>query len=157
MTEWLALAPPTATSTLSPSSKILVSSLTADEKNKLPFTITRTIGILTVLSDTVATKEVSNGAFSAAVVSQRAVTTGITALPDPVTEAGADFWFLYQPWSIIRQVSNNSGSVPFVMMFDSRAQRKVPEGSDIAFVMANASSAFTVEFAVSLRILVKLH
>ncbi len=101
--------------------------------------------------------EEASGAFGATVVSQRAVTTGITALPDPVTEDEADFWFLYKPWAFVFKTTSSGFYTATAMGFDSRAQRKVEEGDDIAFVIANASSSAGCQFQVMLRMLIKLH
>ena len=157
-TEWLSLAAPDVLTTLNPNSKIQFSTgLTTDEVNKLPFTITRTIGLLTVKSDQVALQENTNGAIGICVVSARALTVGITALPDPLTEANADFWFVFQPWSVVREVSNNSGTMSWIKMFDSKAQRKVEEGDQLAFICANSNSGAAIQFGVQLRMLIKLH
>ena len=157
-TEWLSLAAPDAFTTLNPNSKIQFSTgLTATELDKLPFTITRTIGLLVVKSDQVAVQENTFGAMGICVVSERALTVGITALPDPLTEANADFWFVFEPWSVIREVSNNSGTMSYMKVFDSRAQRKVEEGEQLAFIIANSNSGFGIQFGISLRMLIKLH
>ena len=157
-TEWLSLAAQPSYTSLNPNSKIQFSlGLSATELDKLPFTITRTIGLLAVKSDQVAVQESTQGAMGICVVSERALTTGITALPDPITEANADFWFVFEPWTVIREVSNNYGTLSYVKMFDSRAQRKIEEGEQLAFIMANSNSGFGVQFGIQLRMLIKLH
>jgi len=158
-TEWLSLSAPTGVSSGAAGTKSLVTSLTTVEKAKLPFTVVRTIGLLTVLSDQIAAREVPSGTFAATVVTDRAVTVGITALPDPVTESEADYWFLFQPWSCIMQVASGAPvtSSPWIQMFDSKAQRKVEEGEDIVFIFANADSANGVFFTIQFRMLIKLH
>ena len=159
-TEWFALSAPTGVSTLAASSKAIVTSLTTVEKAKLPFTVIRTIGLLTVLSDQIILREVPSGALGATVVTDRARTVGITALPDPVTESEADFWFLFEPWSCIMQVDGTpivTTSSPWIKVFDSKAQRKVEEGEDVVFIIANADSASGVFNTVQLRMLIKLH
>ncbi len=94
-------------------------------------------------------------------MTSRALTVGITALPDPVTESSADFWFLYVPWATgvrIESVAEQSHSATtWSKVFDSKAQRKVEEGEQLAGIMANASSAQGVEFQIQLRMLIKLH
>jgi len=130
----------------------------ATELGKLPFTVTRTIGMLTVKSDQVAGLELAFGALGACVVSERANTTGITALPDPVTEVNADFWFLYQPWALVatsNALTRLDGTMQY--SFDSRAQRKVEEGEQLIGIIANASSVHGANFYLSLRMLIKLH
>ena len=156
-TEWLALSAPSGVSSAAAGTKNIVTSLTTAEKAKLPFTITRTIGLLTVLSDQIVAREVPSGTLGGVVVTDRARTVGITALPDPVTEAESDFWFLFQPWSCIMHAAAETSSTPWINMFDSKAQRKVEEGEDIVFILANADSANGVFFTIQLRILIKLH
>ena len=158
-TEWLSLSAPTAFTGLGASSKIQYSTgLTAAEITKLPFTIVRTIGFAWIQVQ-VETDAVASGAFGAAVVSQRATTVGITALPDPVTESEADFWFLFEPWTAgLRAIAAAGGNdMPYMMRFESKAQRKIEEGEDIAFIMANASSSAAISFQIQLRVLIKLH
>jgi len=156
-TEWLGLglAQPSALGT---SAKLLVGSLDATEKDKLPFTITRTIGQIMVRSDQFAASEDPFGALGATVVTDRAVTVGITALPDPITEVNADYWFLFQNWhaSALIGAGGGVGGV-YVINFDSRAQRKVEEGEDIVFILANGSTTAGMSFHLSFRMLIKLH
>ncbi len=159
-TEWLGLEFVSAPGTVPLGSKLLVASLDATELGKLPFTITRTIGMLTVNSDQNAGMENVSGAFGATVVTERALITGIGSLPDPVTEVNSDTWFLYQDYvfiQIIRDTPAQHGTPLFQYKFDSRAQRKVEEGEQVAFVIANSSTAFGVSFYVQLRMLIKLH
>ncbi len=159
-TEWLSLASPTALSALGAGSKVQFSAgLTTVEIAKLPFTIVKTIGQLYVRSDQDLNSEEAMGALGAAVVSQRATTVGITALPDPVTESEADFWYLFEPWAQSIEIDAGTFGSESVtnVRFQSSAQRKIEEGEDIAFIMANASAAFGIRFGVSLRMLIKLH
>ena len=95
------------------------------------------------------------------IVSERAQAVGITALPDPVIEANADFWFLFVPWATsmtIETVAEQShDNHPYQMVFDSKAQRKVEEGEVFVGIMANASAAQAIEFQIQVRVLIKLH
>ncbi len=154
-TEWLSLDF-TGVNTVAAATKLLVASLDSTELDKLPFTITRTIGLLSMRSDQTGAREMLHGALGATVVSERALTVGITALPDPVTENNADFWFLYTPWAISVEATP-SGQGPMLYAFDSKAQRKVEEGDQVVFVMANQSASFGGQFTLQLRILIKLH
>ena len=54
------------------------------------YTVLRIRGILHVASDQVATVEGQHGAFGAAVVTNQAATTGITAMPKPVDDGNGD-------------------------------------------------------------------
>ena len=156
-TEWLAKTFDVEATVLPSASKIIASSMDADELAKLPFTITRTIGSITVASDQTVALEDLNGALGATIVSERALTVGITALPDPVTEVAADFWFLYQDFSIIGAAENAISLNDRSYRFDSRAQRKVEEGEQIVFIMANASVPAGLKFLLNFRMLIKLH
>ena len=159
-TEWLGLSFATGFSTIPAGSKLQVATMDADEITKLPFTVTRTIGLLTVKSDQNVGLELTMGALGFCVVSERAQTVGITALPDPVTEVAADFWFLYQPWSCVSEfdAGGDLGTLGVNRYaFDSRAQRKVEEGETIIGVIANSSSVHGANFFLSFRMLIKLH
>jgi len=156
-TEWLSLTASGLT-TLAVASKARFAQLVTLEIAKLPFTITRTIGLLYVESDQAAATESASGAMGMTVVSERANTVGITALPDPVTESEADFWFVYEPWQIAFRFSGNGSSdYVYTKVFDSRAQRKVEEGDQIVGVIANVSAGSAVNFGIQFRMLIKLH
>ena len=156
-TEWLAREFVSGFTNIAASSKNLDSVMDTTEKAKLPFTVTRTIGLLTVWSDQVIAFETVNGAVGMAVVTDRATTTGITALPDPVTEANADFWWLYMPFIALGSAAaDSSNQHVFQMKIDSRAQRKVEEGQDLAIIVANASTT-GLSYILDYRILIKLH
>ncbi len=118
-------------------------------------TILRTVGQIGISSDQSGAQEHQLGAFGLIVVSERAVTVGITAIPDPITEIEDDGWFVYQSFNQLGDGSVNSSSK--VYDFDSKAKRIVPsEGRQIVAVMANASPSHAVSFAVNFRILVQL-
>ena len=131
----------------------------ATELAKLPFTITRTIGLLSIISDQATASESPHGAFGALVVSEKAATLGVTALPDPVTEANSDEWFLYGLWdamTVVAAAPAQASSRQYA--FDSRAQRKVEEGEQIVFMIANAGSTpFNAKYHWQYRMLIKLH
>ena len=156
-TEWLSRQFVTDIAPLSVSTKLLVGSLDATEKGKLPFTIIRTLGMLMVCSDQQIATEDPFGALGATVVTDRAVTVGITALPDPITEHNADYWFLYHPWSASQFVGVSIAGGIQVTYFDSKAQRKVEEGEDVVFILTNGSQFDGAEFILTFRMLIKLH
>ena len=125
------------------------------ELAKRPFTVTRTVGSLYVQSDQVAASENPFGSIGMMVVSDQAITTGITAVPDPVSQAASDGWFLYRSFGV--QGGPIGGQEVFEFKFDSRAQRKVEEGFDIAVVVGNsAAAALGIRFSINFRMLVKL-
>ncbi len=156
LTEWFEVPFSTAVTALAASSFVITATLSAVGLAKRPFTITRTVGQLFVTSDQNAAPEEPFGAFGGMVVSEKAATTGATAVPDPVTNAGSDEWFLYQQWALQQRGSAAVQASKNNWDFDSRAQRKVQDGETIVFVMANASAADAILFTAMLRILVKL-
>ena len=155
LTEWIGSANVTAPTVLPAGSFVLSQSLTAAELAKRPFTITRFVGSIYVRSDQIAVRETPFGAVGGIVVSDKAVTTGATAVPDPITQESSDEWFMYQSYAV---AGVNSASEPPLMAypFDSRGQRKVQDGDDVVIVVSNASAANGVEFILKFRMLVKL-
>ena len=156
LTEWFGKAFASDTIALPAASFVIDSSLTATGVAKIPFTITRTIGLLSVMSDQNAAVEVPFGAFGMRVVSAKALATGPTAVPDPVTEVTDDGWYVYQPFSCEGTLSSNAGRPIMQFPFDSRAQRKVEDGDQVVAMMANASAADGLLYVLNLRFLVKL-
>ncbi len=120
-----------------------------------PFTITRTVGMLFIASDQTAATERPFGALGMFVPSEKAATTGTTALIDPITEEDSDQWFMYTQWGV--KADTVSGAPQEIFKFDSRGQRKVEDGQDVAVMIANAASAVGVVYTLKFRMLVKLH
>jgi len=158
-TEWIANPFATDFVTLAANSFVIVNSLSAAGAAILPFTITRIRGLLVVQSDQDAADREPFGAIGGIVVSEKAVTTGPTAVPDPVTQVESDGWFMYQPWAapIGAATAVGFGQKDRQYVIDSKAMRKVSLEEDIAFVLANAASAGTVEFMFQFRMLITLH
>ncbi len=152
-TEWFASVDITGATALPAASFIFSQSLSAIELAKRPFTIVRTVGVLLAEGDQIAANEQAFGAVGAMVVSEKAIATGVTAIPDPITQEASDEWFLYKTFGAF---SNPLMRDMFVFEFDSRAQRKVQDGEDIAFMVANASAANGLNFILKFRLLVKL-
>ena len=154
LTEWFPSADATVQVSLAAATFVLDQSLTAAELAKRPFTITRTVGSIWIASDQSAQFEVAFGAVGMTVVSSKAVATGATAVPDPITEEGSDEWFLYRSFCV------SGGPVVGRPMpefqFDSRAQRKCQDGEDIAVVVTNASASRGLVYLLKFRLLVKL-
>ena len=155
LTEWIASANITAFTSLAANTFVFDQSLTVAEQAKRPFTITRTVGAIYVASDQTAAREVPFGAVGMDVVSAKATTTGPTALPDPITQEASDEWFMYQSFAALGTASVAENPI-MVFPFDSRAQRKVQDGEDIAVMVSNASAAFGLIYILKFRILVKL-
>ena len=156
LTEWFAASFATSETALAASSFVVVISYTAAALAKRPFTITRTIGSLYVASDQSAAVEFPSGAVGGIIVSDKAIALGATAIPDPVTQGNSDEWFMYQNFAVTGSASNAGGRDLLAFPFDSRAQRKVVDGEDVAFVVSNASAADGLVFFLELRQLIKL-
>jgi len=155
LTEWFADPFATVEQGLAASSGLILSTLSAAGLAKRPFTITRTVGQLMVASDQAAATEFPFGAVGGIVVSEKAGNTGFTAVPDPVTEASSDEWFMYQQWATEGRADAGFNNRE-IFSFDSRAQRKVADGEDYLFVLANLSATDGMVFIFNVRTLVKL-
>ena len=155
LTEWIGSTPRSAPIALAANTFVLDQLLGGLGLAKRPFTITRTVGTIFVLSDQTAARETPFGAMGMMVVSEKAATTGATAVPDPVNEISSDEWFVYQAFAAL-----GTGSVaePPLMAFpfDSRAQRKVPDGATFVVVIANESAADGLLYMLRFRMLLKL-
>ena len=156
LTEWFFQDFQTGVLQLTANTFQVLTSLNAAGLAKLPFTVTRTVGSLYVRSDQVAAIEDPFGALGAMVVSQKAVTTGATAIPDPVSQGQSDEWFMYTTFYVGGNSTANAGRDWAVYHYDSRAQRKVKDGEQIVFVLANANTAHSVTFIHNMRMLIKL-
>ncbi len=113
-------------------------------------TILRTVGVLAVQSDQAAASEDQIGALGMIVVNDLALAAGAASIPGPITDIGDDGWFLYVPFAQRLNFSSAVGVNPdFAQLyqFDSKAKRRVEEGSGVALIVENASSghAFNVE------------
>ncbi len=124
-----------------------------------PFTIVRTRGLMSVRSDQQAASEVAHAFLAASIVSDEALAIGVTAVPTPADNPGANFFLYEQAMGIIRVVSAIGITEPTVQstVFDSKAMRKVEEGQDIAMVIETSSVADAASVFKAGRILIKLH
>ncbi len=158
-TEWFASADITIVTQLAAATKLLSQSLTTAELAKLPFTVVRTRGMFLVQSDQIAASEEQLIGLGFGVFSDTAVTAGVASLPDPITNESDDLWFVHQFGlaSVWAGEGTEGQARGLVYHFDSKAMRKVEEGSDVAVVISNGSSVFGLEFWLKFRLLVKLH
>jgi len=119
-------------------------------------TIRRTRGRFFVESDQGLGVESQVGAFGAMVVTDVAAAAGIAAIPGPVTEANDDGWFLWEA-IVQRGIDSNIGpETGFVYNFDSKAMRRVEEGSQIVFIVENASVTFGFQFSLGISLLTSI-
>ena len=124
-----------------------------------PATIVRTRGTLWVGTDQEAADETVFGAMGMAVVTNAAAAIGITALPLPSTDNFDDAWFVWLPWMSSFRFSSASGAQDQTFArfdFDSKAMRKVHDGSTAVVVFEN-DAADGLLFVILFRMLVKLH
>ena len=141
------------------STAILVTSLNAAALALRPFTIVRTRGVFGVISDQVAVTEDAIVAYGETVITDQAVAIGVTAIPTPITDSGAD-WFVFDTsWARLQFASAVNVHNEFIALrdIDSKAMRKVDEGQDLVTVIETASissGAIVVSFS---RTLIKLH
>ena len=127
-----------------------------------PWTVVRIRGLWHAVSDQEVANETYSLAFGAAVVSDQAVAIGITAVPTPSIDADSDLWMLYERiMGSFLIKSTGEGIVEpggVTKEFDSRAMRKVEDGSQLIFVVENgavtAAGCIVRTFA---RVLIKLH
>ena len=126
-----------------------------------PWTVVRTRGLWHVESDQSAASETYSVAFGACVVSDQAVGVGVTAVPTPSIDAASDLWLLYERIMGTFEFGDATGfqtAGGVQREFDSRAMRKVEEGTQLIFVIENgavtAAGCIARTFA---RVLIKLH
>ena len=150
---WAGLAP-AATTSIPAASKVLVAAFTLDNDG-IDETVLRTVGLLTVASDQDTSDEQQFGALGIIVVTDVAIATGITAIPDPVSEVGDDGWLLYVPFGSMLRVQDQTGFSPDWGQrypFDSKAKRVVHSGFSLAVVVANAGT-HGIDVRVAFRLL----
>ena len=164
-TAWLGGATPVSTA-VAGSTKVLLQSLSSAVLVAAlgpESTIIRTRGRVMVFSDQAVADESQLGAIGMAVVSDQARSTGITAVPGPVTDSSWDGWFLWEP--IIQRFLIGSG-VGFEQLaaeatigfgLDSKAMRKVPDDSAIVIVVESAAASAGFTITEYFRTLHKLH
>ena len=154
LTEWFGSADATAFTSLGAGTFTFHQEFAAPALAKRPFTIMRTVGSIWVGSDQVAAAEQPFGAMGFQIVSEKAATTGATALSDPITEEDSDAWYTYKAFAA--QGGPIQGNPWYTYDFDSRGQRRVEDGFTFALMVSNASAAFGMNFLVKFRMIVKL-
>jgi len=97
-------------------------------------TVVRTVGRIGVLGLAAG----ATGALGLAVVSDAAVTAGVTAMPKPITDINDDLWNVYIPVAL-------GGTAQESISFDQRAMRKVEEGQQLAVIVEAGLVGFILE------------
>jgi len=154
-TQWLGSADDTATVNLAANASVIDQTFAFGE----PATIIRTRGTLWVGADQKAADETAFGAMGMAVVTDAAAAIGVTAVPLPSGASDDDAWFLWLPWFTDIRVSSQVAvnfNIHSRFDFDSKAMRKVHDGSTAVVVLENDTSV-GVDFVMLFRMLIKLH
>ena len=109
-------------------------------------TIVRTRGLLGVHLVTSGATLAWDGAFGIAVVSATALTTGITAIPGPFTDADWSGWFVHQFIAGRFDFDDSTGArrLDWSWEIDSKAMRKVKGDEAIVLVGESRSGAIVV-------------
>jgi len=153
---WLGIA--TVSSTLTAVGGVLQTSLAAASLALRPFTVVRTHVSWLLESDNAAGAERQICGYGHAVVSDQAVTVGVSAIPTPITDQGSDLWYVY---ALLMGAGNISGTMSqrsgFTGTIDSRAMRKVEDGQDIVTVVEFDAVGAGLVITVGGRDLIKLH
>ncbi len=105
-------------------------------------------------SDQGGALEAQLGAWGLVVVSDLALAAGVASIPGPVTDASDDGWFVWEP--LLNRMQSASLLEPRIFEFDSKAMRRVEEGSGIAVVVENASAATGLIFTCGISLLTSL-
>jgi len=114
-------------------------------------TVTRIRGQLTIASDQGVAAEEQVGAFGFVRVTDRARAAGVASIPGPVTDIDDDGWLLWQPF--LQQTSVAEAVIGRNYQIDSKAQRIIREGEEVAIVVENAHDTFGLTIMWGLRLL----
>ncbi len=115
-------------------------------------TIVRTRGIMSVASDQTAAVEDQRGALGFIRVTDRARVAGAASIPGPITDGDDDGWMVWVPFAQ-KSVVNVTAPPSMQYMIDSKAQRIVREGQEIAVMVENGDGVTGLTVALQLRVL----
>ena len=151
LTEWSSLAAQGYV-TVAAAGATLISSVSFED----PGTIIRSRGIISVKPTTHNSDQDFHGAFGIGLVSAEALAVGVTALPEPFSDADWGGWMVWQPFSFNWDFSDLTGQRfgSIQMAIDSKAMRKVEPSSAMVFVAESFGGAFSITEQV--RLLLKL-
>ncbi len=157
-TLWLANATVTATIGGAGSASLLTT-LNAAALALRPFTVIRTRGILSVISDQLVATEFADIAYGEIIVQEPAAAAGAASIPLPVDEDESD-WYVYERGMSNFNFLDSTGtqsSAGYVQKFDSKAMRKVDIGQTLIAVAQTAAGSAGAIVSVYSRNLIKLH
>ena len=143
-----------AVTNVSAASKVLIGSFSLSNAG-IDETILRTHISLHISTDNAGASEEQFGAFGLIRVSAVALALGITAIPGPFTNGNDDGWFVHfgiqQRWRADTAVGRENLGQQYLI--DSKAMRKIPDGSAIAVVAECAHATDAFDLAVAVRLL----
>jgi len=122
-------------------------------------TIVRTRGWVHVESDQSVATETIIGAVGMCVVSDTAASTGISAIPGPMSVPNWDGWFVFElfifNFLFASAVGFDNSGVNFLI--DNKAMRKVKEGDTVVVVAESGTNGDGMIVGANIRQLFKLH
>ena len=127
--------------TVAASSLNLLSSLNATALALRPFTVLRSHLTILYTTDQSSAAETPFGALGMIVASDKAVATGITAVPTPITQSDGDFFVwqgLQEKYEFITGVGFQNVGTHYSV--DSKAMRKVQIDENVAIVQEQTSA-----------------
>ena len=120
-----------------------------------PFTVVRSHFMVMIQSDQGAAAEDQVGAVGLAVVSDQAVTVGVTAIPTPITEMGSNLWFVHQLMMAKETNLVDRAQPAGIFAIDSKAMRKVEVGQDLVVVAEMSTAGSGIIITIGGRLLIK--
>ena len=123
-----------------------------------PVTAIRCRGNISILTDQIGASERPFGAIGMCVVSNQALAIGVTAIPTPITDKDSDLWMLHQyiHAPMVRGDATGFANLSQTFEFDSKAMRKVPEGSSLVWVVENGGATSSFNYLLQFAVLIKL-
>ena len=115
-------------------------------------TIVRTRGVMSVTTDQTSAREEQLGALGMIRATDRAVAAGAASIPGPFTDADDDGWFMWEPFAQL-QTSDSIAPASHRIVIDSKAQRIVREGQQLAVMLENGSGTDGLLFTCHFRVL----
>ena len=133
----------------------MISSITFET----PGTIVRSRGMITIQPQTYGADLSIVGAFGIGVVSNEALGIGVTAVPEPFSDADWGGWMVWRSFAGRVEFRSDVGLLfrdsTLEYEIDSKAMRKVEPNSALVFVAESQQGAFAM--AESIRVLQMLH
>jgi len=116
-------------------------------------TVVRTRGLISVISDQSIAAEEQRGAFGMIRVTDRAVAAGAVSIPGPATDGDDDGFFVWTPICQTSVQDVGSGVNGMVYTIDSKAQRVVREGQQVALMVENIGTLNGMQIQLAIRVL----